>query len=423
MQTMELVDIEDVYPYEDNDVRMNPRDVTSRECREYIAQLAEQFRHNRLNPGQPRVRPILYRDGGIYQIIDGECRYEAMKLAGTKRFYADVFDDLADAELARQEAAKAMVETDAKRALTAEEMSRGVQTMLALDVPEEEAAASARVDVEKVRRARRGARAVSDAAYDMTLDRLAATAEFEGDEEAVAKLRDCAQSDWRRIYDNLVQARERREREDAARAVLGELGVELVDETPAGLEYRTCVYLFGSSHPEELVRVAAPGAEAASIRNGSVFFYGEPREKKAEPSAEDTERERIRAAWDDASGRRARWVAGHMGDPSSMADTAGILMDRVADFVGLFEEDAEEAGTEVPLEPCALGIAVGWSLSWWPSSHAAANVVTSGKAWEVKERVSDAIDLYEAMVEDGYEPDEDEERAMDAFGEWLAKRR
>ena len=74
MQTMELVNIEDVYPYEVDDVRMNPRDVGSRECREYIEQLAEQFRYNKLNPGQPRVRPILYRDGGIYQIIDGECR-------------------------------------------------------------------------------------------------------------------------------------------------------------------------------------------------------------------------------------------------------------------------------------------------------------------------------------------------------------
>ena len=103
MQTMELVDIEDVYPYQDGEVRMNPRDTSSKECQEYIGQLAEQFKYNKLNPGQPRVRPILYRDGGIYQIIDGECRYWAMKKLGTKRFYADVFDDLADAETARQE--------------------------------------------------------------------------------------------------------------------------------------------------------------------------------------------------------------------------------------------------------------------------------------------------------------------------------
>lgn len=118
---MELVDIEDVYPYQDGDVRMNPRDVETPECQAYIDELAEQFRHNRLNPGQPRMRPILYKDGGIYQIIDGECRYWAMRRLGTRKFYADVFDDLADAETARQEAAKAMVETDCKRPLTAEE--------------------------------------------------------------------------------------------------------------------------------------------------------------------------------------------------------------------------------------------------------------------------------------------------------------
>ena len=35
---------------------------------------------------------------------------------------------------------KAMVETDAKLGLTAEEKSRGVQTMLALDIPDEEVA-------------------------------------------------------------------------------------------------------------------------------------------------------------------------------------------------------------------------------------------------------------------------------------------
>ena len=206
MQAMELVDIEDVYPYEENDVRMNPRDVSSKECREYIGQLAEQFKYNKLNPGQPRVRPILYRDGGIYQIIDGECRYWAMRKLGTKRFYADVFDDLAAAETARQEAAKAMVETDAKRALTPEEMSKGVQTMLALDIPDEEVAAVARIDKGSVKRARRAAKATGDAAYDMTLDRLIAIDEFAGDEEAVSKLRDCPAKDWHRVTELTRQA-------------------------------------------------------------------------------------------------------------------------------------------------------------------------------------------------------------------------
>ena len=134
------------------------------------------------------MKPILYKEGGIYWIIDGECRVRAMRAIGTEHFLAEVYDDLDDAELARVEAAKALVETDAKLGLTAEEKSRGVQTMLALDIPDEEVAVAARTDAGTVAKARRAARRVQDAAYDMTLDRLAAIAEFEGDDEAVADL-------------------------------------------------------------------------------------------------------------------------------------------------------------------------------------------------------------------------------------------
>lgn len=214
MQTMEMVDIRDVHPYEVDGERMNPRDVGSPECREYISQLAGQFRRNRLNPGQPRMRPILYRDGGIYWIVDGECRVEAMRSIGTARFWADVYDDAGEAELARQEAAKAMVETDAKRALTPEELSRGVQTMLALDLPDEDVAAAARIDAPTVRRVRRASRAVRDAAYDMTLDRLAAIADLEGDPEAVAEVRDCPPAEWRRRYEAAVARRDARAAEE-----------------------------------------------------------------------------------------------------------------------------------------------------------------------------------------------------------------
>ena len=199
MQSLEEVAICDVYPYERADGEpMNPRDFTTRESAEHIAGLAAQFKANRLNPGQPVMKPILYKEGGIYWIIDGECRVRAMRAIGTERFLAEVYDDLDDAELARVEAAKAVVETDAKLGLTAEEKSRGVQTMLALDIPDEEVAVAARTDAGTVAKARRAARRVQDAAYDMTLDRLAAIAEFEGDDEAVAELRDCKQSDWQR---------------------------------------------------------------------------------------------------------------------------------------------------------------------------------------------------------------------------------
>ena len=78
MQSLEEVAICDVYPYERADGEpMNPRDFTTRESAEHIAGLAAQFKANRLNPGQPVMKPILYKEGGIYWIIDGECRVRA----------------------------------------------------------------------------------------------------------------------------------------------------------------------------------------------------------------------------------------------------------------------------------------------------------------------------------------------------------
>ena len=434
MQTMELVNIEDVYPYEVDDVRMNPRDVGSRECREYIEQLAEQFRYNKLNPGQPRVRPILYRDGGIYQIIDGECRYEAMRLIGTKRFLADVFDDLEDAELARQEAAKAMVETDAKRALTAEEMSRGVQQMLALDVPEEEVAAVARVDAGKVRRARRGARAVSDAAYDMTLDRLAAIAEFEGDGEAVAKLRDCPQREWQRVYEGLRANRNMEEARALAVETMEEAGLAPAGDDPSG--YRrvgASIYIDGSSDPEKVAARVASEIEARLCTHYTAEGHWielmrpstpeddaldeEEREKRDEL---DRARMRHVELWDVEAASRERWLAEGLGDMGSIRSTAALLADRAMELgSGL----VERTGAEVDFSPTPALAAIGWGLSWSPDKFVAAQAAMGRlHVYSVDPgNASRFVELCDAMEADGYEPNETGAAVAAALREWSEK--
>ena len=420
MQTMELVDIEDVYPYEENDVRMNPRDVSDPACREYIAQLAEQFRHNRLNPGQPRVRPILYRDGGIYQIVDGECRYEAMKLAGTRRFYADVFDDLEDAETARREAAKAMVETDAKRALTAEEMSRGVQTMLALDVPEEEVAASARVDAGVVRRARRASREVGDAAYDMTLDRLCAIAEFEGDEAAVAELRDCPARDWRRAYERL---RARREREEAIAGMVEKAraaGVEVLGATPEGY---VAARTFGQYQASGMdAYLAGEHCGRAVATDYGLTFLRPAAGGEDDEGARRTAQERadFYAAWDGAEAARDAWVGERAADLSTMRETARFLAARASEGRAA-ERFSERAGVAVPAEPCLLAVAVGYVGLQTPSQYAAWGAASEGdREYLYEAAAEDFAGLLAAMEADGYEPC-DEERAVEAVCREVAK--
>ncbi|OUP37942.1 ParB N-terminal domain-containing protein [Olsenella sp. An188] len=416
MQTMELVNIEDVYPYEENDVRMNPRDVESKECREYIAQLAEQFRYNRLNPGQPRVRPILYRDGGIYQIIDGECRYEAMKLIGTKKFYADVYDDLDDAETARQEAAKAMVETDAKRALTAEEMSRGVQQMLALDLPDEEVAAVARIDAGKVGRARRGARVVSDAAYDMTLDRLAAIAEFEGDEEAVAKLRDCTQKEWARVYEGLRAERERRRAMDEMTEAARAAGVTIAERTPEGYVAKQTFSAYNRAAFDRHLEAGCEGEIAVVSDYGLTFLSPAAAGAEVDEGRQREEQERsdFYAAFEDARRARAAWIGSHIGDVTSMRKTARLLTCKALTSreVGGFEE---VSGAKVESAPCPLAVALGYQSLQGVTAFGVWNAHRHGDgSYLYGSAARDTLDLLDAMAADGYGLHDAEEKTAAA---------
>lgn len=416
MQTMELVDIEDVYPYQEGDVRMNPRDVSSKECREYIGQLAEQFKYNKLNPGQPRVRPILYRDGGIYQIIDGECRYWAMRKLGTKRFYADVFDDLADAETARQEAAKAMVETDAKRALTPEEMSKGVQTMLALDIPDEEVAAVARIDAGKVRRARRATKAAGDAAYDMTLDRLIAIDEFAGDEEAVSKLRDCPAKDWHRVYETLRAQREREEAMASMVAAARAAGVEIAEETPDGYKAARTFSAYNRDQLESYLEDHGEGCVAVETQYGLTFVEpasdGEAVDEEAQREAQ--EKADFYAAYEDAERARRAWLGERVRDVTSMRSTARLLNAKALTCreVGDFEQ---ATGAEVESSPCPLSVAIGFQSMQRPTAFGIWNVLSgNGADYVWRGAARDTVELIEAMEKDGYEPADAERRTVRA---------
>lgn len=415
MQEIELVDIEDVYPYQQGEEKMNPRDFSTEESREYIAQLAEQFKYNKLNHGQPRMKPILYRDGGIYQIIDGECRVRAMKSIGTKRFLAEVYDDIADAETARAEAAKAMVETDAKLRLTPQEMSRGVQTMLALDLPDEEVAAVARIDAGSVRRARSAAKAVSDAAYDMTIDRLLAIADFEGDGEAVAKLRDCPEKDWRRVYESLLAERDRKAAEAEMAGMLGAAGVPMADAAPDGHRVgRT--FSPNRSGVKWLADTLEQGVPDGSVAVGSPFgiMLYSPAAEGESVSREDQEeaeaRSALEAELDTAEAARNSWVAERIADIGRMRATARLLHSwaRSCSAASNFERSC---GWVPPCQPTALTAAIGYGSRCRIGSWSASRAVLEGDTdYLSTEAASKFVDLMAAMESDGYEPSGAEKR-------------
>lgn len=418
MQTLETVELCDVFPYEREDGEaMNPRDFSTKESAAHIADLAEQFKHNRLNPGQPVMKPILYRDGGIYRIIDGECRVRAMRSIGTKRFLAEVYDDLDDAELARTEAAKAMVETDVKLGLSAAEKSRGVQTMLALDIPDEEVAAAARTDAATVRKARRAVRKVQDAAYDMTLDRLAAIAEFEGDDEAVAELRDCKQSDWQRVYAGLKSRAEQRRNRAEVVAVLADAGVEFVDECPEG--FAAC-RTFSDYRPDlaaldaYVADNAGAGllAEETSLGVTLLAPVAEGADEAAQAAAQ--RKADFQAAYEDGAKARREWLAAHAGDLKSMRRTA-LALTALAMEDQAVEAFEEMLGRPIDRTPTELAVAMGWRAAWNMNGGTAwALVSDGGSVYVCRDAIENVTIVYEAMKADGYEPNAAETETYEA---------
>lgn len=422
MQTMELVRTEDVFPLERPDgAHMNPRDFSTRESERYVEQLGEQFRRNRLNPGQPRLRPILYRDGGIYWIVDGECRWRAMRLIGTREFWADVYDDLGDAELARQEAAKAMVETDAKLALTPIELSRGVQAMLDLGVADADVAAAARMDEGGVRRARRARRAVGDAAEDMTLDRLIAIADLGDDEEAVARLRDCPESSWRSVYEGIVEAREEARRRDEVLAALSSAGVAVAGGRPDGTDLVGTVWLGrgGAKDPAAVAvaKASAESATAAVVTGASVYLYA-PAEGRGDEG--DDGQDEFAREWEGMVSGLGRWVAERLGEPARMPMTAHEL---ACAALAACDDFALENDVDLEEERTPLVLAVGWSLVRWPHWRDAWLVASGRKSWLDGGRVSRALGVADSAEQDGWEPGGEARRALDALSDWLADHR
>lgn len=188
----------DVYPSEGN----------PREDMGDLEALAASFELNPKSPGEPLNPPLLVRDGGVYRIVDGERRWRAMGIAGTKEFDAVVCEDWADAD-----AALAMLATDDKKPLDEVERSRGVQRALLLGVePQKVEKAARRKGLRKVKKA---AERLGGEAELMSIDHLLAVAELADDHPELSdEVANADEGAWERVY---REARAQVERERAAR--------------------------------------------------------------------------------------------------------------------------------------------------------------------------------------------------------------
>ncbi len=117
--------------------------------------------------GEPINPPVVVRDGNAYVLVDGERRFRALRKLNpdpSTKVTVLAFDDYTEAM-----SAVAMLATDEKKTLTDEERARGTQTVLKLDVPEEQAAKALHTDVDGVRKARRSRKRLGERAETMSM--------------------------------------------------------------------------------------------------------------------------------------------------------------------------------------------------------------------------------------------------------------
>lgn len=79
MPTIETVNIDDVYPWEDEyGNEFLSRDYSTKENQRYVQRLADSMRAK----GVPDEPVQLSRDGGIFRIVSGNSRVRAMRQIG-----------------------------------------------------------------------------------------------------------------------------------------------------------------------------------------------------------------------------------------------------------------------------------------------------------------------------------------------------
>lgn len=298
---LEVVNIDDVYPNENN----------PRKNFEGIKELAESFDLNQERLGEPFIPPILVRDGGIYHIVDGERRYRAMQSRKLSKFTANVCEDFDEANTL-----VAAMATDDKQPLSDIEKSRGVQQMLLLGVDPKSVDKATRSKGKAIR-VNHAMLLVDDAAEDMSLDRLLAIDEFADDKQAVERLTNCTEKEWPKIADRLRTNKKRIADYAALRKEIEERGWKIVGHQPEGYKYRTYVERNQLDFVEENYQKA--------LANGAVFVLHEQDiERKAyaemfvpikenedpEEAKRNQELDEIRAQLDHAAENRKEWIVG-----------------------------------------------------------------------------------------------------------------
>ncbi|NGM17742.1 hypothetical protein GMI70_07020 [Eggerthellaceae bacterium zg-893] len=402
MAAIETVSIDDVYPLTDeygNDLAS--RDYSLKENQEYVKELARSMRAK----GVPDEMVTLVRDGGIYRIKAGNSRVRAMKLLGTKAFPAVVED-----EGGLQDAIETVVRTNTKKKYEAVEESRFVR-QLAMFGDDEYVAEVAGMEVEQAAKVRRAAKAVKDAADDMSLLRLIAIGELADDPEAVDALANCKESEYRAVA-RRFEARRRKEKaaEELAAALEGR-GIRIVDEAPG-------MALVANVNSAAALPDGLPDGCVAMRHSAPGFFMvlapasEEDGRRRAEEDAARAEAAAVASLFAEGRKRRRAWLAEQIAARRPLAAMAALVRSRANRFTPMVRIFVNETGVDLEVGQAEIVSAFEMESGAAPLDSSGSPILSAFRRYAV---------LLDAMERDGYEPDEDErliyQKAHDALEE------
>lgn len=397
MPTIETVNIEDVYPLQDEyGNNLARRDYSLKANQEYVKELA---RSMQTNGGKPDELVTLVRDGGIYRIKAGNSRIEAMKLLGTKSFDAIVED-----ENTLQSAIAAVIRTNTKKKYEALEESRFVQQYTLFEVSDEVVADVANIPVEQVKKVRKAKEVVDEvASYDMSLFRLAAIGEFADDPEAVEALTNCTEREYQAIAERFRSKRKRNAAEDELLQAIQAHGIDVVADAK-GMNLVRTIQKPGDI-PDEL-----PEGTVATKHSVPGFYMLMQPAKPAEVVNDEREQgradfEAMRYRQREGARRRAAWVASKfptLGALSPLKSLCSLVRDNPSRFSAPAKSFMQLAGIE-DMPVGATEIAARFM-----DLNGDCILDIHGKPR--KAACTSYINLLDALEQDGYEPDEDEQQ-------------
>lgn len=384
---LEVVNIDDVYPNENN----------PRKKFDGIPELAASFDLNQERPGEPFIPPILVRDGGIYHIVDGERRYRAMRYRKAGKFTANVCDDMDEAN-----ALVAAMATDDKQPLTDIEKSRGVQQMLLLGVDP--------VQVDKTtkgahaKRIKRTMDKIGDAAEDMTLDRMLAIDEFSDDPNIVEQLTTCTEKAWEGIAEYARRERKTKKEMAAIKEALINKGYRVVDEQPENYYYSGGIRRANdveeiNDDPNEVVFKL----NSYDGRSYEKLKYRPDNKKNNEQIAAIN---KIKDDIRESEEHRAIWFGDRLDNPAKIPCLVELSVKAFYNYNSqILDHYADDLQVDLECDPCKLALIVGFEHSHRSLVAYADEVMGAEISQWYAEGFYEYCNVLDAFIEDGYKPE------------------